>query len=62
MAFGVEVAPGLASRRLHLHHVGTHVGQHAGGERPRQVLAQVDHPDAVEEVAKRHGPAPVCRW
>ena len=50
---GPQQAHGIAARRLHLHHLGTHVGKHQGGIWPRHVLGDVEDPHAFEE-ARRH--------
>ena len=45
----------VAARRLHLDHVGSQVAQEAGGERPGDAVAQLEHPQTVEGAGGHHG-------
>ena len=43
----------VALRRLHLHHVGPHVGEQRAGERPGNEIGKLDHPNAGQRFRHR---------
>ena len=50
-----------ADRRLDLDHLGAHVGQDHGRQRPRDEVREVHHPDAVQRMGCAGGPSLVLR-
>ena len=49
VSIGVEMAARFAARWLDFDHVRAHISQHPRGERPRQILAQIDNPYIPEK-------------